>query len=246
MLAAGALLLATPSCKKGENDPFLSLSSRKARFSGDWDVTAKSSTSSTTSGDWTSSSSTEFDGTTQTTTTSVTNSGTTTSSTSTRTITSDNWVIEKDGTFSRSYDYTYTEEVEDWGGFSTTTTTYTVTTTISGTWSFVGKAKGEFANKERVVFNILASDATVNESWEQRLDSDNSLIDDGTSSDADAYTYSHGEYVWAVNIDQLKGKEMIWVMESDGTASNSNTTGSTTTTTTSTTTGSETWTLTAK
>src|SRR5690606_3459595 len=125
-------------------------------------------------------------------------------------VTSDNWVIEKDGTFSRTYNYTYTEEENGWGGFTTVTTDYTVTSTISGTWSFVGKAKGEFKNKESVVFNILASDEKVNESWEERLDSDNSLVDDGTSADADALTFSHGEFVWAVNIDQLKGKEMIW------------------------------------
>ena len=40
MFAAAGLMLATPSCKKGENDPFMSLSSRKARFAGTWDMTA--------------------------------------------------------------------------------------------------------------------------------------------------------------------------------------------------------------
>ena len=44
MLTLGGLMLATPSCKKGENDPFLSLSSRKARVAGAWDVTGWEST----------------------------------------------------------------------------------------------------------------------------------------------------------------------------------------------------------
>ena len=33
-----ALVAAFTSCKKGENDPFLSLKSRKGRLAGDWIV----------------------------------------------------------------------------------------------------------------------------------------------------------------------------------------------------------------
>jgi len=246
MLAAGALLLATPSCKKGENDPFLSLSSRKGRITGDWSVTGQEGTSSYTSGDWTSSSTTSLSGNTLTTTQSTTNSGTTTTTTETRTINDHSWTISKDGTFSRTYNYTYTEEEDGWFGNTTITTTYTITSTQTGTWSFVGKAKDEYKNKERVVFNVLSATSTTNESWEERLDSDNSLVDDGTSSNTSTDEVSHGEWIWAFDIDQLKGKEMVWKMESDGSESNSSTVGSTTTTTSGTSTGLETWTLTAK
>jgi hypothetical protein len=246
MLAAGALLLATPSCKKGENDPALSLSSRKARISGEWNVTGQNGTSTYTSGNWSSSTTTSLSGSTLTTTQSTTNSGTTTSSTSTRTITDHSWVIEKDGTFSRTYNYTYTEEEEDIWGLSTTTTTYTITSMQTGTWSFVGKAKDAYKNKERVVFNVLSATETENEAWETRLNSDNSLVDDGTSSSNSSDEVSSGEWTWTFDIDQLKGKEMVWMTKGDGSNSNSTTTGSTTTTTTGTTTGSETWTLTAK
>ncbi len=44
------------SCKKGENDPFLSLKSRKARISGEWKLVSGSETSSYSSSSFTSSS----------------------------------------------------------------------------------------------------------------------------------------------------------------------------------------------
>ena len=242
MLAVGGVMLATPSCKKGENDPFMSLSSRKARLSGEWDVTSSSATWSSTSGDWTSTTTVTSDGTTETSVNSTTSGGTTTSSTDTRTINADSWIINKDGTYTREYNYTETDE--DDNGFTTTVTTSTVTSSESGTWSFVGKTKGEFKNKERVIFNTLSSTESSTDVWSTTWNSDGSAVDDGTDSDSWTATYSHGEMVWAVNIDQLKGKEMIWTMEGDGTNSNSETSGGTTTTWSSTSTGSATWTLT--
>lgn len=44
ILAAAGLIFMTPSClKKGENDPFLSLSSRNARITGTWELSSLSS-----------------------------------------------------------------------------------------------------------------------------------------------------------------------------------------------------------
>jgi hypothetical protein len=49
MFAAAGLMLATPSCKKGENDPFLSFSSRDSRITGKWVLTSSEFTSTNTS-----------------------------------------------------------------------------------------------------------------------------------------------------------------------------------------------------
>ncbi len=74
------------SCKKGENDPFLSLKSRKARITGEWKLTEGTITSSS-----------NFGGSTFTYTTTYTNT-TSTSNGSTNAY-SETLTIEKDGTY---------------------------------------------------------------------------------------------------------------------------------------------------
>jgi hypothetical protein len=73
-------------CKKGENDPFLSLKSRKARISGEWKLTSGTLTSSSTNNGISNSSTTVF------TETTSTSDGTTDLYTETMT-------IDKDGTY---------------------------------------------------------------------------------------------------------------------------------------------------
>jgi hypothetical protein len=134
----GLMVTATvlDSYKKGENDPFMSLRSRKSRMAGEWTITKGEGTSTTsspaTSTTWT------LDGTALTTTATV---GSTTyppvSSTLTTTFT-----IEKDGT----YKMTSTE----------TAGSNTDVTTESGIWNFTGKV-GEYKNKDHVVFSPLVS-----------------------------------------------------------------------------------------
>ncbi len=133
-IAVAALVLASfgfEGCKKGENDPFLSLSSRKARVAGEWNVTAgegsdaNSSPASTTT--WT------YDGATYKQT-----SGSTT--TSTDLVVS--YTFEKDGTYKT---------------VSTTSATgYKYELTQSGTWNFTGKI-GEDKNKDHLVMKTLVS-----------------------------------------------------------------------------------------
>jgi hypothetical protein len=75
VLGLSIILLAggSSSCKKGENDPFMLLRSRKARVSGEWIVSSAEIISNSTG--WYESSS--YDGKTETTTT-ITNGKTTT------------------------------------------------------------------------------------------------------------------------------------------------------------------------
>jgi len=114
------------ACKKGENDPGLSLKSRKGRLTGEWKLTKGTETS--TSGS--SISTANYDGTSVT----QTSGGSSITGTFTNTLS-----IEKDGTYEWKVSETY-------GG----------TTNIStekGRWSFLSKNKdGEIKNKEAVVF----------------------------------------------------------------------------------------------
>lgn len=244
MFAAAALLLATPSCKKGENDPFLSLSSRKARISNEWVVTNISSTYTDLDSDGDSWSQTAtFDGTTRTVVSSNTSGGTTVSNTYTYTFSDYSITIEKDGTWSMSQAYTYSEDDDwSWPGY-TTTDAHSVTITSSGSWSFVGKEKDAYKGKERVLLNTLNFTWTDNVTSTTKNDGTGNVVDTQTSSNSSTDVEAHGQDVMVYDIDMLKGKEMVWMESYDGNDSNSNTYGSTTTTTSSTYTGSNTMTL---
>lgn len=85
IIMAAVIVPVLPSCKKGENDPFISFRSRKARVAGEWKVTSAKGTEAFSGSDtytWT------FDGSTQS-----VNSG---DPAYPRTIT---WTFEKDGTY---------------------------------------------------------------------------------------------------------------------------------------------------
>lgn len=118
-------------CKKGEDDPFISFRSRKARVTGEWTLTSGSGTdtysgtgySSTNSYNYTENSYTE-----NTTTT----SGGNTFTSSNAGLYSFKLEMKKDGTFTRT-------EIQG-----------TSTNIYSGVWNFTGKV-GEYKNKEQVV-----------------------------------------------------------------------------------------------
>lgn len=126
VLVSGASFTA---CKKGENDPGISLRGRKARFVGEWKTTA--GVTKTTSGAGT---------TTETyTETGVTYTSGAGSATSTW---SQTLTVEKDGTFKM------VENETPQGGNTTTTS-------AKGRWMFAGKNKdAELKNKEAVVLTI--------------------------------------------------------------------------------------------
>lgn len=132
-IAVAALILgslALESCKKGEGDPALSLRSRKARFAGEWTVSAGkgSSTSGGNTTTWV------YDGTTETTTyPSPLPQGTDKYTIS--------FTIEKDGTWTSTY--TDTDANPD------------PVLTQSGTWNFTGGV-GEAKNKSQVVMHTLS------------------------------------------------------------------------------------------
>ena len=211
MFAAAGLLLATPSCKKGENDPALSLSSRTARVAGEWTVSGYESTSRTTDddGDWwettTSLNGMQFD---------MMNvyhdasDGSETSSTTPRTLDLAEFTFEKDGTWSKTWNTTTTYVSSFTIGNYTQTTTTVTTSTVSesGNWSFLGKVKDSYKNKERMIMNTLMID------WK---DVDVTTVTDNAGSNPTTTTEetsgvencTSGEWQATWEIDQLKGKE---------------------------------------
>jgi hypothetical protein len=152
-LAAGALVLTAnlSSCKKGENDPFLSLKSRKARVTGEWTVTKMESTYSNVNSEdpsLNSSGTSSYNGTTATST--YTYDGNTTAQdpeTYTQTFT-----FEKDGTFSMIY--------------AAGTASYTV----EGNWIFLGKNKNaELGKKEAIM--LTTTKETYSEAGDSQTES---------------------------------------------------------------------------
>jgi hypothetical protein len=133
VLVSGASFTA---CKKGENDPGISLRGRKARFVGEWKTTA--GVTKTTSGAGT---------TTETyTETGVTYTSGAGSATSTW---SQTLTVEKDGTFKM------VENETPQGGNTTTTS-------AKGRWMFAGKNKdAELKNKEAVILTITEVTTTT-------------------------------------------------------------------------------------
>lgn len=189
MLAAGALLLATPSCKKGENDPFLSLSSRTGRISGEWKLVSADYTTTNQYEDWFSGDKMEdswhsmYDGTSMTITHTEKNLTVTSSVTD------------------PSYSYTHSESstFEKDGSFSWTSTSDGDTESASGFWYFAGKSKSaDLKKKESVIITLtqtISGGSTDNYS--------------GKSLSPDAF----------YRIDRLTGKEMITLIDYSNTDS---------------------------
>lgn len=242
MLAAGGLLLLVPSCKKGEGDPALSFSSRKARLAGTWEMTGYdyNSRNDETDGDYQTTSET-LSGSTITTTYSDydAGSGTTTSTTSTTTLDKAEYVIEKDGTFSMDYNTTTVSSndyTDIWTGDEHTETTTTVSTsTVTGNWSFIGAVKeGDvtYKNKERIVLNWLTSTGTSSSSTTDMNNTQGTSTTNDNGSSSWTSNYYSGEMSMTYALHQLKGKEMIWKAMESNSGSSSWTSGGTTVSTT--------------
>lgn len=121
----------TTSCKKGENDPFLSLSTRKARITGEWKVSSSYSKNVST-GTSTVTNVNSYDGTTNTNT--YTSGNINNTSTENYTI---EMTINRDGSYSKITTNTTDEEKYE----------------ESGVWTFAGKDKtSDYKKKEVVVF----------------------------------------------------------------------------------------------
>jgi hypothetical protein len=236
MLAAATLMLVVPSCKKGENDPAMSLASRKSRVANDWTMTDYDWYSKTvqTNGDWNSTSQT-FDAGVITVTDSSSTGGTLVITTSTIQVDKADMTFDKKGGYTRDYNTTtITVSTFMIGPTTYTSTTTAISTTVeTGNWSFIGKSKepnSEFKNKERMVLNALTAD--ISYMWTTVTTDDAGGSPSTTGGDLDEWynTYHSGEVQRSYEIDRLKGKEMVLKMyqANSGTYSSTPSGGSTT------------------
>lgn len=223
------MLAVTPSCKKGENDPFLSLSSRKSRMAGEYTVDSwMTTTKEVDSDNVTYETTTNIDGNSGTRITKTTDGGATVTTTRNITVNKATFTFEKDGTWSSEFNTT-TTWTEAGGGWLVDQYNYTVVETMmeSGTWSFLGGQPEDFKNKERVMLSV--TDASSSDQTTTKTD-----YTDGSSETetGDLYSYeenySNGEYNMVFMIDMLKGKEMVLKQDLDGDYSNSTTSGAVT------------------
>ena len=188
-LAAIALMANLSSCKKGENDPFLSLKSRKARVVGEWTVTKEEGTSQDIS-------KISFGGVTVTTTTNETSTYNGALYTSTSVTTSSAGGNPLENTYNDVYTQSYTFEKDGSFTLETVYTGQNYTEKIEGTWAFVGKSKtAELKNKEAIALPITKY----------------SDIDNGVTT---TYSSTGFDDSIIIAIDRLKNKEMVFIQES--------------------------------
>jgi hypothetical protein len=104
------------------------------------------------------------------------------------------FIIKKDGTWSSIKDFTYT----------TSNSSDQTKQERSGTWSFVGKTKGDdFKKNERILFNILNETETVTQISNQVL------VNNQTTSD----TYLTGENILIYTITLSKKDQLAMNLE---------------------------------
>ena len=236
-IAVAIVSVTVQSCKKGEDDPGLSLSSRKARFAGEWTIDAwddagtsvntnNSSSSITTSTDVYS---TKITGNTYTSTSNSTSTAAgSTASTSTinGTVSEATYTIEKDGTWSSVMSVKITSQTDLIGGVSTTDALdLTMKTEASGTWQFLGKnSSADLKNKEAVLLSTAKETITYT-----------NVSTSGGSFKSDEVitrTYALNENTEVWTLSQLAKKEMVAnvTYENTYTGKTTNTSGSSSTT----------------
>jgi hypothetical protein len=213
----GITLSLFASCKKGDNDPFLSLKSRKARMHGDWQISnfdyAERNTNS--DGDYTDITETYDAGIiSKITQQYFVQSGIATFDTVVTILTMADYSFDKSGTWTRTYNTTETwTDTQDLGGgaFSYDTIITVQQVAENGDWSFLGKLKGEFKNKERIIMNVLSN--SVTQQITSHFTSISSLDTIATENVGDqtvnVSNFYSGENNTIIEIDRLKNKEMI-------------------------------------
>ncbi len=135
-LSAIVIALVFTGCKKGENDPFLSLKSRTGRLAQEWKLSSEDYTTVSKTGSVTTTEHYTYDGSIETITTTYTLSGNSSTSTATKTYSKET-TFDKDGTYKET-------EIND--GDATTT---------EGTWMWVKKNKDNgLKNQEAIVMFI--------------------------------------------------------------------------------------------
>ncbi len=204
------LPLLTTSCfKKGEEDPFFSIYTRKARVTGEWTITNMKSEIIRT-----------FQGEVQTRTTT--------------TVEDLNWsqvveilgtdsiveyegnvvegrnkiVFDKNGYVRETYEYGYIVETPIGDDAGVLRTNYRISEEISGTWNFLGNID-DYKNKERLAIVIEESKKTTQiYTMEILEDSETTPTWSPDSTYTDVERYANGQMCTIWELDMLKNKQI--------------------------------------
>jgi len=206
LVISSAIAVVAPSCKKGVNDPALTLLTRKARLDNQWKIFGFKYEWKVTDGSDYDSGIDIFDQDTVLSTWESYTSGSLTSGNGPDTVyvIRNEWDINKDGTFSKIWN-TLT--------VSTNKPTMTITVvdykirneTLTGTWSFVGD-EDAYKNKERILFHttsqLLRTQTTTDTYFGASV---NTQVNDTLDYES---TFAIGEVSEMWEIDRLKSHEI--------------------------------------
>ncbi len=218
LIVAVGLLMTTPACKKGENDPFLSLKSRKVRLAGIYEFASLESFGETSvEGVFPYYANTEIkieEGRGTQVTKITLDEGWEAIDTKIKNIQIDKgeFIIDKDGTWKFVMNTTITWEEEGGGVNDHYEFTEIQTIAESGNWNFLDDEPDAFKNKERILFSKVSHQAFVQTDMKV-------VFVDGSSSDwpGEKYAVPHNGPIEAIyEIDGLKNKSMILKRPKDG------------------------------
>ncbi|MGD1846585.1 MAG: hypothetical protein ACFB10_14450 [Salibacteraceae bacterium] len=202
------LIGSSTACKKGEDDPFLSLRSRKARVEGTWIIDNWSEYRQWNENGFTMTErrdiaddkinyslempfdSRQFEG----------------------PVDVASWFITKDGSWDRAFEYREVQADTFSGGTNKRVLVTTQLTRISelGTWAFLGKGNG-YKNKERLTMSVTNRKVTttnISERFAVSATGVLSSLDRQEGSNEEQWKYTEGEKVEIWTLTGLKHKEL--------------------------------------
>ncbi len=209
LLAVVILPIFTGCFGVGEDDPFISLRTRKARVIGDWEVntyyknvqqiygldnnTVLRVITDVQGEEWLETTTTvgsdedpvEVEG----------------------TVLDNKMTFDKNGYFTSVYEYQIVTKETDDETLETTTTTFTVKETMDGTWNFLAGID-DYSNKERISLVILNSRVVHTTVESIQTDDPEAEPEQNTTVEAWTYSYDNGEMSHLWELDMLKSKEI--------------------------------------
>ncbi len=205
------LPLLTTSCfKKGEDDPFFSIYTRKARVTGKWNITNMQSIIKTTyNTDVQVKRTTTIDGLAWSEFTEILNTDST-RLVKGKVLENRNFVyFDKEGIYRQTYEYEYTvEEPTGEDSEESSFTQFRVFEEKSGTWNFLGNID-DYKNKERMAVVIEESKQII-QVYTMTIseDSEETPTWSFDSTYSTSVKYENGEYSTIWELDMLKNKEI--------------------------------------
>lgn len=204
------------SCRKGDEDPFLSLSTRKARITGEWEMTSLVYNEARFLDGEQNGTVASAEGNADMITIIEIINGTDT------TIFQQDIIdytirIDKDGTWEKRMQYqTGSTSLYDTAEeIDSIVYSNIVLDVESGTWAFTHKTKGTYKNKERVNLSLIEKTYVILESYQTQYYASGDVFKVSTPLELieNKKTYAPGENNIIYDIIMLKSKEMKWQRE---------------------------------